>query len=65
MALQAKADFPEIDFKKSLMVGDSASDMQFGKTAGMYTVFISSKEIKDKTIDFHFSSLLEFATALK
>jgi histidinol-phosphate phosphatase family protein len=40
MAMQAKAEFPEIDFKKSVMIGDSASDIVFGKTLGMYTVFI-------------------------
>ncbi|MBK9733068.1 MAG: HAD family hydrolase [Chitinophagaceae bacterium] len=40
MALQAKKDFPEIDFSKSIMVGDSMSDIEFGKKAGMKTVFI-------------------------
>ncbi len=43
MALQAKADFNEIDFSKSIMVGDSKSDMEFGQNAGMKTIFISSK----------------------
>ncbi|MEO6169104.1 MAG: HAD family hydrolase [Chitinophagales bacterium] len=40
MASQSKRDFPEIDFSKSIMVGDSMSDMEFGKNAGMKTVFI-------------------------
>lgn len=44
MALQARADFPDIDFSKSIMVGDSASDMQFGREAGMYTVFVKSPD---------------------
>lgn len=44
MALQAKKDFPEIDFSTSIMVGDSLSDMEFGKNAGMKTVFINSTE---------------------
>ncbi len=35
MALQARRDFPEIDFSKSLMIGDSASDIEFGRKAGM------------------------------
>lgn len=43
MALQAKADYPEIDFSKSIMVGDSPSDMEFGKASGMHCVFISQK----------------------
>jgi histidinol-phosphate phosphatase family protein len=41
MALQAKNDFREINFEKSIMVGDSISDMQFGRTAGMKTIFVS------------------------
>ncbi|MNR46624.1 Phosphoglycolate phosphatase [compost metagenome] len=40
MALLAKADFPEIDFEKSIMVGDSDSDIEFGRKLGMKTVFI-------------------------
>lgn len=43
MALQAKADFHEIDFSRSIMVGDSKSDMEFGQNAGMKTIFVSSK----------------------
>ncbi|AEA34632.1 D-glycero-alpha-D-manno-heptose-1,7-bisphosphate 7-phosphatase [Hippea maritima] len=31
MALQAKKDFPDIDFRNSIMVGDSLSDIEFGK----------------------------------
>jgi D-glycero-D-manno-heptose 1,7-bisphosphate phosphatase len=42
MALQAKHDFPEINFKKSLMVGDSLSDVRFGKNLGMTTVLVAS-----------------------
>ncbi|MFZ4456091.1 MAG: D-glycero-alpha-D-manno-heptose-1,7-bisphosphate 7-phosphatase [Bacteroidales bacterium] len=43
MALQAKADFPEIDFSKSIMVGDSQSDIDFGKNAGMKTFLLKKK----------------------
>ena len=42
MAWQAKADFPEIDFTKSIMVGNKLSDMQFGKNIDAKTVFIPS-----------------------
>ena len=35
MAYQAKKDFPEIDFKRSLMAGNSLSDIQFGCRLGM------------------------------
>lgn len=64
MALQAKKDLPQIDFKKSLMVGDSMSDMEFGRTAGMRTVFISNKKTDDPKIDVQFGSLAEFIQAL-
>lgn len=64
MALQAKKDFPEIDFSKSIIVGDSLSDMEFGKKAGMRTIFISEEKKKDERIDLHFRSLIEFAHSL-
>jgi len=64
MGLQAKNDFPEIDFTKSFIVGDSISDMEFGKGLGMKTVFISDKQITDEKIDFNFPSLVEFANML-
>jgi histidinol-phosphate phosphatase family protein len=41
MALQATADFPDINLRKSVMIGDALSDMQFGKNAGMRTILIS------------------------
>lgn len=44
MAEWAQRDFPAVQFAKSIMVGDSISDMQFGWTAGMKTVFITTKE---------------------
>jgi D-glycero-D-manno-heptose 1,7-bisphosphate phosphatase len=57
MALQAKSDFPEIVFKKSIMVGDSLSDLQFGRKAGMTTVFLSSADKKTDLADFYISQL--------
>ncbi len=43
MGLWAKRQFPEIDFSKSIMVGDSISDVEFGKNLGMYTVLVAGK----------------------
>ena len=63
MALAAKKDFPEIDFQKSIMVGDSPSDIEFGKNSGMFTVFISNTETPTSA-DVVFPSLLDFAIAL-
>ena len=43
MAIKAKKDFPEIEFNKSIIIGDSISDMQFGKNLNMKTVLIPTK----------------------
>ena len=43
MALQARREFPGLRFKNSIMAGDSLSDMQFGKRAGMVTVLVSDR----------------------
>lgn len=43
MALQAKKDFPEINFVQSVMVGDSDSDIIFGNRLGMKTVLVGDK----------------------
>ena len=44
MALMAKRDYPEINFFKSVIIGDSISDMLFGKKLGM-TCFYIGQEI--------------------
>lgn len=64
MALEAKKDFPHIDFKKSIIVGDSMSDMEFGRKAGMKTVYIHNTKVNDDKIDFQFPSLFEFILSL-
>lgn len=64
MALEAKADYPAIDFAKSMVVGDSLSDMEFGRRCGMKTVFVSETGEKHATIDFNVASLAEFAEQL-
>jgi D-glycero-D-manno-heptose 1,7-bisphosphate phosphatase len=38
--LQAQAQFPQIEAGTSVMIGDSLSDMEFGRNLGMRTVFI-------------------------
>lgn len=68
MALQAKKDFPQIDFSKSIMAGNKISDMQFARNAGMYSVFIASTNpeigFPHELINTRFNSLLAFATAI-
>lgn len=67
MALEAKKDFPEIDFKRSIMIGDAWSDMQFGRKAGMYTVWISDLEMPPANaslVDLQLASLAAFTQLL-
>ncbi|HEX5024735.1 MAG TPA: HAD-IIIA family hydrolase [Agriterribacter sp.] len=65
MGWRAKRDFPEIDFARSLMVGNTMNDMIFGKKLGMHTFFISSNraapQLPDATTDAVFSSLKEIS----
>ena len=69
MALQAKKDFPQIDFSKSIMVGNKLTDMQFARKAGMHAVFIASTNpeivFPHELIDARYNSLFEFAVALQ
>ncbi len=58
MGFMAKGDFPDIDFRKSIMVGDSISDVSFGKALKMITVRISNG--RDDNADFTHSSLADF-----
>src|SRR5690348_12426159 len=37
---EALKEFPDIDPKRSIMVGNTLGDMQFGRNAGMHTVFV-------------------------
>jgi D-glycero-D-manno-heptose 1,7-bisphosphate phosphatase len=68
MAHRAMEDFPEILMSKSLMVGNTISDMEFGKNAGMYSIFIRTTHpqiiLPHDSIDLSFDSLIDFATAL-
>jgi histidinol-phosphate phosphatase family protein len=65
MALKAKQENPAIDLSKSIIAGNSKSDMEFGRAAGMVTAFIDDKGgrngHKDETMDFIFNSLKDFA----
>ncbi len=66
MAFLAREHFPEIDLKHAVMVGDSLTDMEFGKNAGMVTVLLASAKpaTHDHLIDFIFPDLITFAQEL-
>lgn len=63
MGHQAKVNFPDIDFSKSIMIGDSTSDMGFGRGLGMTTVFVEGKGENPPAdlVDYHFKDLHSFA----
>ncbi len=65
MALKAKEDISTINFKESIMVGDSMSDMEFGRNAGMKTIYISEEITENDKIDFNFKSLNEIVISLQ
>jgi histidinol-phosphate phosphatase family protein len=64
MALQAQKDFPDIDFSKSIMVGDTNSDILFGKNLGMKTILITSDELVTEEPDLVLDNLWELATIM-
>lgn len=55
MALQAKIDFPDIDFEKSIMIGDSETDLGFGNGLGMKTISINNADNPESLLDFALS----------
>lgn len=58
MAHKAKKDYPDIDFSRSIMVGDSSSDIEFGNNSGMKTVLIQNEEINfHKNADYSIPDL--------
>ena len=65
MAFQAKFAYPEIDFSKTIMVGNKLSDMYFAENAGIYAVYIATTNpevpFPHPAIDRRFDSLIEFA----
>lgn len=68
MGEQALKDFPHIELDRSYIVGNNLSDMQFGKSLGLKTVFVTSTsppyELPHDLIDLQFDSLLSFAESL-
>jgi len=59
MAELARQEFHEIDFTKSIMEGDTDSDVRFGKNLGMKTVLISSEEKTSVLPDLELNRLVD------
>ncbi len=69
MGLQAVQAFPDIDTGRSIMVGNTLSDMGFGRNLGAYTVFLPTTrpevDPKDHRIDWVSDSLKAFSQLLE
>lgn len=65
MALMAKKEFPQIQFDKCIMVGDTDSDIEFGRNLGMKTVRIKTEEPIGLKADLTVNSLIEFANSIR
>ena len=65
MAELAKMEYPEVDYKNSVMIGDTDSDIRFGKNLGMKTVRIVTKEPISVDADINVDSLSDFVKKLK
>jgi len=69
LGLKARKQFPSINFKRSIMAGDTYSDILFGHRLGMVTVLIGTdKEVAFQCsgmLDYSFPDLLSFAEYLK
>jgi histidinol-phosphate phosphatase family protein len=69
MGLKARKQFPTLNFKRSIMAGDSYSDILFGHRLGMVTVLIGTdKDVAFKCagiLDYSFPDLISFAENIK
>lgn len=69
MGFQAKKDYPEIDFRQSIMIGNSKSDIEFGNKLGMLTVLVGDKYKTEhniyKIINVYCENLSKFVGLIK
>ncbi len=65
MARQAKRDFPEINFQKSIMVGDTKSDMEFGRNSAMLNVLVGDEKVPEYLVHLHARDLLNFSHVIR
>ena len=69
MGLQAKQDFPDIDFSKSVMVGNTITDMEFGRNLQIaINIFLPTThphiKVQHPMIDLVFPDLLSISKAI-
>jgi D-glycero-alpha-D-manno-heptose 1-phosphate guanylyltransferase len=64
MGLHAQKDFPDIEFNKCLMIGDSESDIEFGMKLGMKTIMLTTIGNVSTKADYIFDNLQTVAKQL-
>ena len=69
MGLLAKKEFPSIEFSKSIMIGNTIGDMEFGRNLGIpINIFIRSTHpllgVQNPMVDLVYPDLSSFARAL-
>jgi D-glycero-D-manno-heptose 1,7-bisphosphate phosphatase len=68
MGLQAIKDFADIDVSKAIMVGNTLSDMGFGRNLGVKNIFLTTTrpevDTSHQSIDAVYPSLIAFALDL-
>ena len=64
MLQKAKNYYPDIDWSKSIMVGDSPGDMQLADTLGIVKVRIENSQFSFDNQDYRFISLASFISHL-
>lgn len=70
MALLARREFPGVNFRKSVMVGDMIHDMRFGKRLGMYTVLTGESSLRvareyPSLVDFRVDTIADIPELIK
>ena len=69
MGFQALKDFPDIDLSKAIMIGNTLSDMSFGRNLAVQTIFLPTTrpevDRQDGRIDAVYESLSAVADQLK
>lgn len=60
MIKRALLDFPDIDLKKAILVGDTDIDIQTAKNAGIYSIHVGDEELL-ATPDLKFIDLYDFS----
>jgi D-glycero-alpha-D-manno-heptose 1-phosphate guanylyltransferase len=64
MGLHAKKEFPEINFEKSIMIGDSETDIEFGMKLGMKTIMLKKGSNIFTKADYIFEDLYQVSKVI-